>query len=107
MSASGSELAFAAVNAAFGSLGRVCMALDGDFRVRHVSAQLDTLLSRMNRGEGTLGRMASDTMMYHDLHALSVSLTALLTFNPPVPRQAFRPTARALPSAQAAREKRP
>jgi len=32
----------------------------------------------MNRGEGTLGKMASDTTMYHDLHALSVSLTTLL-----------------------------
>lgn len=45
----------------------------------HTTAQLDTLLSRMNRGEGTLGRMASDTTMYHDLHELSKSLTALLT----------------------------
>jgi phospholipid/cholesterol/gamma-HCH transport system substrate-binding protein len=45
----------------------------------HTTAALDTLLSRMNRGEGTLGRMASDTMMYHDLHELSVSLTTLLT----------------------------
>ncbi len=45
----------------------------------HTTGQLDTLLSRMNRGEGTLGRMASDTMMYHDLHQLSISLTALLT----------------------------
>ena len=45
----------------------------------HTTAQLDTMLSRMNRGEGTLGRMASDTTMYHDLHELSVSLTALLT----------------------------
>ncbi len=45
----------------------------------HTTAALDTLLSRMNRGEGTLGRMASDTMMYHDLHELSVSLTILLT----------------------------
>jgi phospholipid/cholesterol/gamma-HCH transport system substrate-binding protein len=45
----------------------------------HTTAQLDTLLSRMNRGEGTLGRLAADTMMYHDLHELSVSLTALLT----------------------------
>lgn len=45
----------------------------------HTTAQLDTLLSRINRGEGTLGRMASDSTMYHDLHALSVSLTALLT----------------------------
>jgi phospholipid/cholesterol/gamma-HCH transport system substrate-binding protein len=44
----------------------------------HTTAQLDTLLSRMNRGEGTLGRMASDTTMYHDLHELSVSLTTLL-----------------------------
>jgi phospholipid/cholesterol/gamma-HCH transport system substrate-binding protein len=43
------------------------------------TAQLDTLLGRINRGEGTLGKMASDSTMYHDLHALSVSLTALLT----------------------------
>jgi len=45
----------------------------------HTTAALDTLLTRMNRGEGTLGRIASDTMMYHDLHELSVSLTKLLT----------------------------
>jgi len=44
----------------------------------HTTAQLDTLLSRINRGEGTLGRIAADTTMYHDLHALSVSLTTLL-----------------------------
>jgi len=44
----------------------------------HTTAALDTLLSRINRGEGTLGKMASDTTMYHDLHALSISLTALL-----------------------------
>src|SRR5213592_2907953 len=42
------------------------------------TAELDTLLSRMNKGEGTLGRIATDTMMYHDLHELSVSLTTLL-----------------------------
>jgi phospholipid/cholesterol/gamma-HCH transport system substrate-binding protein len=40
---------------------------------------IDTLLRRMNRGEGTLGRLASDTSLYTDLHALSVALTALLT----------------------------
>jgi phospholipid/cholesterol/gamma-HCH transport system substrate-binding protein len=45
----------------------------------HTTASLDTLLSRINRGEGTLGRLAADTAMYHDLRALSVSLTALLT----------------------------
>jgi DNA-binding NtrC family response regulator len=38
------EAAFAAVSAAFGSLGRVCMALDAEFRVRHVSSWLDALL---------------------------------------------------------------
>ncbi len=38
------DAAFAAVSAAFGSLGRVCMALDAEFRVRHVSIQLDALL---------------------------------------------------------------
>src|SRR5881296_3874466 len=44
----------------------------------HTTAQLDTLLSRINRGEGTLGRMASDTVMYANLRDLSVSLTTLL-----------------------------
>lgn len=48
-------------------------------RLTHATAELDTLLSRVNRGEGTLGKIASDTTMYHDLHELSVSLTALLT----------------------------
>src|SRR5512137_1289946 len=45
--ASGSQehdRAFAAVNAAFGSLGRVCMALDSDFRIRYASDLLVTLL---------------------------------------------------------------
>jgi len=40
---------------------------------------IDTLLRRMNRGEGTLGKLASDSSLYNDLHALSVALTALLT----------------------------
>jgi phospholipid/cholesterol/gamma-HCH transport system substrate-binding protein len=43
------------------------------------TASLDTLLGRINRGEGTLGRLAADSAMYHNLNALSVSLTALLT----------------------------
>jgi transcriptional regulator with GAF, ATPase, and Fis domain len=46
-----SDAAFAAVNAAFGSLGRVCLALDSAFRVRYVSARLDALL-----GEGSIAR---------------------------------------------------
>ncbi len=44
----------------------------------HTTGQLDTLLSRINRGEGTLGRMAADTAMYANLRDLSVALTALL-----------------------------
>ncbi len=40
------EMAFAAVNAAFGSLGRVCMALDGDFRIRHASELLASLIGQ-------------------------------------------------------------
>jgi DNA-binding NtrC family response regulator len=46
------ELAFAAVNAAFGSLDRICMALDAGFRVRHVSERIDGLL-----GAGAAARM--------------------------------------------------
>jgi DNA-binding NtrC family response regulator len=46
------EVAFAAVNAAFGSLGRICMALDAAFRVRHVSERVDGLL-----GPGAAQRM--------------------------------------------------
>ena len=42
----------------------------------HTTAQLDTLLSRINRGQGTLGRMASDTAMYANLRDLSKALTA-------------------------------
>ena len=38
------ERAFAAVNLAFGSLGRVCLGLDSEFRIRHASEMLDTLL---------------------------------------------------------------
>ncbi len=32
----------------------------------------------MNRGEGTFGRMASDTLLYHNLNATLASLDALL-----------------------------
>jgi len=48
-------------------------------RLSHTTAELDTLLSRMNRGQGTLGKMASDSMMYRNLTDLSRALTELLT----------------------------
>jgi transcriptional regulator with GAF, ATPase, and Fis domain len=46
------ERVFSAVNAAFGSLGRACMALDREFRVRYASDLFDTLL-----GPGSSARM--------------------------------------------------
>ena len=49
------------MNAAFGSLGRICMALDADFRVRYASDLLDTLLGPEAAAQvcGQLGRVAS------------------------------------------------
>jgi phospholipid/cholesterol/gamma-HCH transport system substrate-binding protein len=38
---------------------------------------LDTMLARMNRGEGTLGQMATDDQMYKELTKLLSRLTAL------------------------------
>jgi transcriptional regulator with GAF, ATPase, and Fis domain len=37
-------IAFAAVNAAFSSLGRICIALDSELRVTHASERVDALL---------------------------------------------------------------
>jgi hypothetical protein len=47
--------AFSAVNAAFGSLGRICMALDADFRIRYASDLLASLIGEAaaSRARGT------------------------------------------------------
>src|SRR6478735_372837 len=42
------------------------------------SASLDTMLARINRGEGTLGKLASDTGLSNDARRTSQALTALL-----------------------------
>ncbi|MGH7646302.1 MAG: MlaD family protein, partial [Gemmatimonadales bacterium] len=42
------------------------------------TAALDTLLGKMNRGEGSLGKMAADTMLYHNLNTTLAALTKLL-----------------------------
>lgn len=42
------------------------------------TASLDTLLRRMNRGEGTLGKVASDSMLYRNLNDMLEALTKLL-----------------------------
>jgi len=44
----------------------------------HTSAALDTMLARINRGEGTLGKLASDTGLYNDARRTSQALSALL-----------------------------
>ena len=43
------------------------------------TASLDTLLGKMNRGEGTFGRMATDSALYDNLNSTLAALTALLT----------------------------
>jgi phospholipid/cholesterol/gamma-HCH transport system substrate-binding protein len=45
--------------------------------LRRLAANLDTLMSRMNRGEGTLGRMARDTALYVNLSKLVANLSEL------------------------------
>jgi phospholipid/cholesterol/gamma-HCH transport system substrate-binding protein len=55
------------------NLARLTNSLTG------TTAQLDTLLSRINRGEGTLGKIASDSTLYRNLSDLSRALTELLT----------------------------
>ena len=42
------------------------------------TASLDTVLGKMSRGEGTLGMMATDTILYKNLSATLASLTALM-----------------------------
>jgi phospholipid/cholesterol/gamma-HCH transport system substrate-binding protein len=43
------------------------------------TSSLDTLLTRMSRGEGTFGRMATDTLLYKNLNTTLSALSALLT----------------------------
>lgn len=45
--------------------------------VRHAINNIDTMLSRMNRGDGTLGLMATDDEMYNNMVVLIAELTKL------------------------------
>ena len=45
----------------------------------HATASLNGILEKANRGEGTLGRLASDTTLYNDLHRALNAMTDLLT----------------------------
>src|SRR5579884_2634519 len=48
-------------------------------RLADATGSLKTLLDRMENGEGTLGKFASDTLLYANLNATLKSLTELLT----------------------------
>ena len=45
----------------------------------HATASLNGLLDKANKGEGTLGKLASDSTLYNDLHRTLNALTDLLT----------------------------
>ncbi|MGH7658787.1 MAG: hypothetical protein ACREL6_11185, partial [Gemmatimonadales bacterium] len=44
----------------------------------HTGASLDSLLSGINSGRGSLGKLATDTTFYTELRALSASMKELL-----------------------------
>ena len=48
-------------------------------RLGDATGSLRTLLDKMERGEGTFGRMASDTTLYKNMNATLMSLDSLLT----------------------------
>jgi phospholipid/cholesterol/gamma-HCH transport system substrate-binding protein len=48
-------------------------------RLADATGSLKGLLDRIDRGEGTLGKMATDTILYNNLNATLKSLTELLT----------------------------
>jgi phospholipid/cholesterol/gamma-HCH transport system substrate-binding protein len=46
--------------------------------VRRITGNLDGVLGRMNRGEGSLGKLSADSSLYTQLTSLSASLTVLV-----------------------------
>ncbi len=48
-------------------------------QLSQATASLNGLLLKVNKGEGTLGRLASDSTLYNDLHKTLNALTDLLT----------------------------
>jgi phospholipid/cholesterol/gamma-HCH transport system substrate-binding protein len=47
-------------------------------QMRSTAEQLDTLLAAVNRGQGTLGKFATDSGLYYDMRDLSKSMKELL-----------------------------
>ncbi len=71
-----SEAAWRAVSTAFGSLGRVCMSLDEDFRLLHASSLLDDLVGP-GASERMLGQPVS-RLLGEELFGPSGTLTQAL-----------------------------
>jgi phospholipid/cholesterol/gamma-HCH transport system substrate-binding protein len=70
-----SVLASPALDRALGSLDSATAQLGRmTDQFTTTGAQLDSVLVRINRGEGTLGRLASDTTFYAELRDLSASI---------------------------------
>ena len=68
--------AFSAVSAAFGSLGRACIALDSKFRIRHVSSRLDAIV-----GPGAAARLVGqpvETLLGEELFGPSGAMRQAL-----------------------------
>jgi hypothetical protein len=47
-------------------------------QMRSTGERLDTLLAAVNRGQGTLGKFATDSGLYYDMRDLSKSMKELL-----------------------------
>ena len=43
-----------------------------------MTANLDSLLAKMNRGEGTLGKLATDESLYNSIDSVSINMSRLL-----------------------------
>jgi phospholipid/cholesterol/gamma-HCH transport system substrate-binding protein len=74
-----STLANPGLNRGLANLDSVTANLSGmTQQLTRTSATLDTLLAAINRGEGTLGKFASDSGLYHDMRGTLQSLKALI-----------------------------
>jgi phospholipid/cholesterol/gamma-HCH transport system substrate-binding protein len=47
--------------------------------LERTTVSLDSILTKINTGRGSIGRMVNDTTLVTDLHAASTALTELLT----------------------------
>jgi phospholipid/cholesterol/gamma-HCH transport system substrate-binding protein len=74
-----STLANPGLNRGLANLDSVTVGLSAmTMQLSRTGATLDTLLANINRGEGTLGKFASDSGLYNDMRGTLQSLKALI-----------------------------